>query len=77
MAATVTDAGRVTPLAVVDRLTTTPPLAATELIEAVQVEEAPGAMLVGLQVRFESTGAVRATETVLDDPLYEAITVTV
>ena len=69
LAAIVTEEGTVTPVAVVDTLTTNPPLAAAELIEAVHVEEAAGAMLVGLQVRFESTGAVSGIEAVFDDPL--------
>jgi len=69
LAATVTDAGTVTPVAVVETLTAKPPVGAAELIDAVQVEEAPGAMLVGLQVRFESTGAVRAIEAAFHDPL--------
>lgn len=77
LAATVTDAGIVTPAAGVDRLTANPPVAAIELIATVQVDEAPGAMLVGLQVKVESTGAVRAIEAVFAVPLYEAVTVAV
>jgi hypothetical protein len=68
-AATVTVAGTVTPVAVVDTLTAKPPLAAAELIDAVHVEEAPGAMLLGLHVKFERAGAVRGIEAVFDDPL--------
>jgi len=69
LAATVTDAGTVTPVAVVDTLTAKPPVAAAELIDTVQIEEVPDAMLLGLQVKLERTGAVRATEAAFDDPL--------
>ena len=81
LAAIVTEEGTVTPVAVVDRLTANPPPAAAELIDAVQVDDAPGAMLAGLQVRVESTGvvraAVRAIEAVFEEPLRDAVTVAV
>jgi len=68
LAAMVTNAGTVTPVAVVDTPTGKPRVEAGELIDAVQVDDAPAAMLFGLQVKLERTGAVRGIETVSDDP---------
>lgn len=74
-AGTVTEAGIVTPVAAVERLTGMPLAAAVELIDTVQVEELPAVRLVGLQVRLESTGAFRAMAAVVEEPLKEAVTI--
>ena len=52
--AMVTDAGTVTPVAVVPRVTTEPPAGAAEVMVTVQEDEAPAATLAGLHTRLDN-----------------------
>jgi hypothetical protein len=76
--ATVTDAGTVRVLRLLDRSTTAPPVPAALVKVTVQVELAPVPSVDGLHERAETRGAVTSeTEAVWELPLREAVTVAV
>jgi hypothetical protein len=76
LAATVTDAGTVRVALLLDRLTFAPPVGAAWVRVTVQVLEAFGPRLAGLQDNDDiKTGAKRLTIVLAEAPLYEAVTV--
>jgi hypothetical protein len=75
-AATVTDAGTVSIALLFDTLTIAPPVGAALLRLTVQVLEALGPRLLGLQPSaVTDTGATRLTLALAELPLYVAVTV--
>jgi len=77
-AGTVTEAGTVRVALVLDRVTVAPPAGAAFVKVTVQVVEALGPTLVGLQAREETrTGASRDRLVEVDVPLREAVSVAV